>query len=239
MLTLLSYNILFGQKLDKIINWLLDFEKNNKLIDIFCFQEFPEKKIAYFLEKLKKNNHFNYQFIPTIHFNNKEFGQLTVFNSQKLELITHKNIPLAGSRLEKHVLKLFKKTTNRNSLLTILESKNNKKQFLLANIHLTCISLNHHRIKQLVKTLKEIAQFKSVLLVGDFNYTSLLPRISLFSLMKKNRFENATKKMKTHRLLFLRQQVDYIFYRNIQPCGVFIKKIKFSDHYPIIAKFKT
>lgn len=239
MFFLISYNILFGKNLDKIIDWLVHFEKNNEFVDIFCFQEFPEKKITYFLEKLKKNNHFNYQFIPTIHSNNKEFGQLTIFNSQKMQLITHKNIPLAGSRLEKHVLKLFKKTTNRNSLLTVFESKNNKKQFLVANIHLTCISLNHHRIDQLLKILKEIAQFKSVLLVGDFNYTSLLPRISLFNLMKKNQFENATKKMETHRLLFLRQQVDYIFYRNIRLCGVGIKKIKFSDHYPIFAKFEA
>lgn len=229
MFSLLSYNILFGKRLDKIIHWL----KKESQSDMMCFQEFPEEKIDYFMRSFK-NNGFNYQFTPGFIKDHQVFGQLTAFNTHQFKLLQSQRIDLGRSRFEN---RLFKIKAARSSLFTVFKNRRDK-QFLIANTHLTCIASNKHRLKQLTKLVSTIPKnIASSIILGDFNYYSVISKKKLFHFMKKHTFNHATHKMKTHRLFFLKHQLDYIFYRNIHLRTVEVKNVKFSDHYPIAATF--
>src|SRR5450759_3047878 len=88
MLSVLAYNIHFGKKIDLIEKWLL---KNPTRFDIMCLQEFPFCKESSFLEKLEKHG-FDYKFAPSSFLtkprgNKNQYGELTVFNKSRLELL--------------------------------------------------------------------------------------------------------------------------------------------------------
>ena len=54
--------------------------------------------------------------------------------------------------------------------------------------------------------------------------------------MKSHKFANAYK-THTHKLFFLGQQLDYVFYKNLTLKNIEVKDVKFSDHFPISAEF--
>lgn len=235
MFRLLSYNIYFGKKLHAILEWLTKVEQKNKAFDIICFQEFPYEKIDWFM--LSRKSTSDYRFAPSFYLKKKIYGQLTIFNKNSLALRSDTSISLGMSRIEKRVSQLFRRSTKRTSLLTSFET-NARKKFTIANTHLSSIALNGHRINQLKKICVATQKVVHALIVGDLNYTSALPRFALKRLIKKYQFEDATRKLKTHRLLFMKHQLDYIFAKAIQITHVSVRQIPFSDHYPLIAQFE-
>lgn len=237
MIHLLSYNILFGKQLDKIIPWLNQLEKERGHFDILCFQEFPQQAIDRFLHQRKKNP-TDYRFAPTIFRQAEPFGQLTVFSTNKINLLKSNTLHLGTSRLENGVLKLFRRATRRKSLVTFFKIGRHQ-PLIIANTHLTCISLNGHRRGQLSKILTVVNQANTGLIVGDMNYTSALPRYRLRRLLKKHCFQNMTPRLKTHRVLGLKHQLDYIFAKGVRIKTVATADIPFSDHYPLLAEFEV
>lgn len=234
MLSLLSYNIYLGKKLKAVLDWISTREKKYHTYDLICFQEFPYHNIAPFIESRKIAT--GYCFAPSIYFKKKTYGQLTVFNQDKLKLIKSTELALGASRIEKKVGQLFRHATKRKSLLTLFEV--NDKQLMVANTHLTSAAFNGHRINQLNEVCREIQNSPHALIIGDMNYTSALPRFSLTRLIKKYQFEDMTKKLKTHRILFMKHQLDYIFAKAVKVTGVIAEQLPFSDHYPLMAKFE-
>lgn len=236
MLKFISYNILFGKKLESIIKWLNKTEKNRGAFDIVCLQEFPQDKINDFLKRREKNT-TDFRYAPCFSKDKRNFGQLTIFNKNKLKLTKSAVLPLNLSRVENKVIKFFRTRAERKSLLTCFTDLD-QKHFLVANTHLTCISSNGHRLSQLRNILKEIASSPKALIAGDLNYSSLLPRSKLRQMMKKYCFKDATAKLKTHRLFFIKHQLDYIFVKGLLAQTKAATDIRFSDHYPLIAEIE-
>src|SRR5579871_3824756 len=108
MLSVLTYNIRFGKRLDEIMDWVASHKES---FDIICFQEFPLAKLDIFLKLIA--NHYDYQFSQNFIRKKKTFGELTVFNTEKLQLIDSKTVTLGPSRLERSKVR-----GERSSLLT-------------------------------------------------------------------------------------------------------------------------
>lgn len=236
-LKLLSYNILFGNKLKGIARWLKKTEAKNGSFDILCFQEFPHEKINQFFNGREKNG-LHFQFTPVIYRKKQTFGQLTIFNKKKLNLVKTIHLSLGSSRIESKVFQLFKSAAERKSLLTLFQTHDHQ-PLLVANTHLTCVSSNGHRRGQLTKILKEVDLVASALVLGDFNYTSFLPRYRLRRLMEKHWLEDVTRRLKTHRLFFIKHQLDYIFTKGVLTTSVTTEEVPFSDHYPLMADLEV
>ncbi|HUD04399.1 MAG TPA: endonuclease/exonuclease/phosphatase family protein [Patescibacteria group bacterium] len=228
MISVLAYNIQYGRKLDLIERWLL---KDPDKFDVICLQEFPFNESAKFLEAFAKHS-FDYRFAPSISGKNKLYGELTLYKKRKLKLIDEKIVRLGTNLLETR----FRRKGQRTSLLTVLGYKS--KKIVLANSHLVCFALNSRRINQISKIIKNIkvigdhSAFSTVIL-GDFNYTSRIRQKKLIEFMEKNELTNAYK-THTHKLFFIKQQLDYVFYNNCVIKNVKIgKKVKYSDHSPV------
>ena len=227
-----AYNIHYGKKLELIQNWLLD----KKHLDIICLQEFPLKKSSEFL-KLFEAKGYKYCFAPSFIRRKTQYGELTLYDSKKIKLLHCQAVELGSSLLEDRFIEnRFRKTNGqKSSLLTLFKYKN--KKLVLANSHLLAFALNSRRLNQLNKILSNVnkigdhTKYSSVIL-GDFNYTSIIRQKKLIDFMKLHEFKNAYK-THTHKLFILRQQLDYIFYNNCSVKGVRVDKIKYSDHYPV------
>lgn len=231
MLSVLSYNIFFGKRVDEIVPWLASLPKQ---FDIICFQEFPKEKIRLVKKILKPQS---YAYASNTIYRGKDYGQLTVIMNKKITLVDSGTIKLGTGIFEDKILRLG---GERSSLLTTLRYK--RKNFLLANTHLIAFAFNALRRKQLamvVEHLDAVSPKKKLLptlVLGDLNYSSLFRREKLFTYMKKNGFTNAHKN-KTHTLLSIKQhQLDYIFYKFCKVTQVKILKQTFSDHLPMICK---
>jgi endonuclease/exonuclease/phosphatase family metal-dependent hydrolase len=234
MISVLAYNIHFGNKLDLIKNWLL---KNPTNFDVICFQEFPFDEDSSFLEAFVKNG-YDFKFAPSSYLTKifaggtKLYGELTLYKKSELELLDFQIIKLGANFLEKR----FRVSGQKTSLMTIFKHKNNK--VVIANSHLVCYAPNSRRINQItkiikrVKTLGDDSAFSTVIL-GDFNYTSRIRQKKLIEFMAKNDLANAYKAY-THKYFFIPQQLDYVFFNNCAIKNVKVgKTIKFSDHSPV------
>jgi endonuclease/exonuclease/phosphatase family metal-dependent hydrolase len=130
----------------------------------------------------------------------------------------------------------FRRKGQRTSLLTVF--KYNNKKLVLANSHLVCFALNSKRINQISKIIKGVKAIGdhsafATLILGDFNYTSRIRQKKLMEFMEKNELNNAYK-THTHKLFFIKQQLDYVFYNGCRVKNVKIgKRIKYSDHSPV------
>jgi endonuclease/exonuclease/phosphatase family metal-dependent hydrolase len=235
MLSVLSYNILYGKKLDKIAQWLTSTPKK---FDILCFQEFPKEKINFLLKALLPIK-YSFKYGTNFIKNNKDYGQLTLINSKKIKFRGSKSIFLGTNFIED---KIFGLKGERSSLITKLRF--GKNDLILANTHLIAYALNSHKREQLEKVTEEIKNFSKkskmpVVLLGDLNYSSIIWQDGIFNLMRKMGFQNAHRE-KTHKLLFLKyQQLDYVFFKDCKASDVVIEKLSFSDHFPMRFKLKT
>lgn len=233
MISVLSYNIFFGKRVEDISKWLAT---QPTAYDILCFQEFPKEKITYVKKILKP---YSYAYASNVIFRGKDYGQLTVVLNKKITLVDYTEIKLGTNLLEDKILRL---RGERSSLLTTL--KYNKKKFLLANTHLIAFASNKLKRKQLaivveyIETLFQKKKNIPTIVLGDLNYSSLLRRQKFFAYMKNNGFTNAHTQM-THNLLALKyHQLDYIFYKFCKVTGVQILKQSFSDHLPMAFKLQ-
>lgn len=237
-LSAIAYNIQFGKKLKLIQNWLLAGRKH---YDIICLQEFPFKKDSEFLRTYEKKG-YKYTFAPSFSRKKAQIGELTLYDASKIKLIQSHTLKLGSNIFEgRFIDSRFKKTKGqRSSLLTLFKYKD--KKLVLANSHLFTYAFNSQRINQLHKILKNVnkigdhTEYSSVIL-GDFNYTSIIRQKKLIDFMKKNEFKNAYK-THTHRLFFLKQQLDYVFYNNCSVKKVLVDKVNYSDHYPVQFKIE-
>lgn len=228
MLTVLSYNILFGKRLEKIVTWL---NNRDQSFDIICLQEFPYSKIA-ILDTLKDRKIYHESYAVSFHKGKEAYGLLTLINTQKIKFKSEQTIYIGTSILEK----AMGRQIGRNALVTNVTYK--RKHFTLVNAHLAAISSNGHRRKQLTTVVSELEKDmikgnRPTLILGDFNYTSLLWQKRLLMLMEEYGYTNAYSH-NTHRLLFVKkQQLDYVFYKYGFVQDIQIGKEKYSDHQPI------
>jgi len=229
MIRLITYNIHFGKRLKKILAWLAT-QKNT---DIFCFQEFPQQQIADCMKTLK-DKPCGYSFAPSIRRGKKIFGQLTVFRTDRMRLISSSVLVLKTNRLDRLSLG---RTTGRSCLLNVFAIR--RKKFAVANAHLSWLAVNRGRYRQIEHIVEHLDSYRFPnLFVGDFNITSLLGRENLFAFMKKYFYQTSEKRVATHRIALIKHQVDYVFGKKCEVVNLEAVRIRFSDHYPVIANVR-
>ncbi|MDO8609165.1 MAG: endonuclease/exonuclease/phosphatase family protein [bacterium] len=232
MLNVLTYNIQFGKKLSQILHWLTTLKP---FPDIICLQEFPLDKQNE-LMKLSNLTGNKSVCVESMKIKNNSYGQVTIYNSTKLNIVKHTDVNLGNTRLEKI---LSRQHNGRNAMIARFTYKN--KEFDLINTHLTAIHLNKTRRKQIhviMNSINSKSEMVSTIFLGDLNYSSLLRQSRLIDLMKEYGFDNAFS-IKTHKLFFLRHQLDYVFYKKCSVLKPEVLKINYSDHYPVKFELKV
>lgn len=230
MISLLSYNVEYGKNLDQIYKWIASLDLKPQII---CLQEFPEKEI----ENLEKNKLHENQLV---HFaqglSNKDeiFGELTIIDSSSIKVLKVNYLDFGRDNLES----FYKRKVIKRSAI-INELKISDKTFSLANVHLTPLSLHGYRRKQLSKVIEKTALESSVI-VGDFNYSSLLNRNGLITFMEKFDYKLAGEKLVTNKYKYkIPQQLDYVFYKNMDFSEMKVFDLPYSDHFPVLATFEV
>jgi len=227
MIRVLSYNIRYGRKLGDIFAWLLPLYKQ---YDVICLQEYPKSKQS----QLNKFFNSQYKYVFSHGFTTKKdsYGQVTLYDSTRLTSTSSTVVSLGSSAIENVV---HGNKGQRTALIT--ELVNGEGGLLLVNTHLACLAVNKVRRKQLQLIVDQLRLARHIkaqakIILGDFNYTSLLLQRSLVRFMTKNSFMNAYKKS-THKMFFIKHQLDYAFYNNCSIRNVEVERIHFSDHYPV------
>jgi hypothetical protein len=234
MLSGATYNVFLGRNFDALAHWLF---KENKLRDFYCFQEFPEKSVSE-IEKYLNKKDFSFVFTPGLAWKGKTYGELTIFNTNKLKLEESLTISLEGKgdfgilfyrqRFKIH-LSVGRTGIDRTALLTQFAYQG--KKFTIVNAHLTANHVNSRRIKQARMILGALEHDKKALILGDFNHPfgRGLPRV-----LKESGFTSAINKIKTFRFIRgIYLHLDYLFQRDCQVRNIVVESAKFSDHYPI------
>ena len=229
MFSIFTYNVEFGNKIYEIYDWLKSLDEKPQII---CFQEFPEKEI----NNLGKNKIFKKQvfsFAPGVSNKKHIFGELTIFDLSKINKIEDKYLDFGIDKIES----IYKrKYIERSALLTSFKISN--KIISVANIHLTPVSLHGKRKKQLLKVIQNTQNKKSIIL-GDFNYSSLLGRRGLISFMESHGYDLAGEKSVTNKYKNkIPQQLDYVFYKGLTSIKATVIPLPYSDHYPVSATFE-
>jgi endonuclease/exonuclease/phosphatase family metal-dependent hydrolase len=235
VLDLISYNIEWGKRLDEAGDWLMSLSPKP---DIICLQEMPQGKIPSFKKRLDQHG-YNYKYAPSYTKGDTTYGELTAYDKEKLALDFATIVDLGSSIIARLISRHNSKYT---SLLTVF--KHERKNFIVINIHLLPHALNARRRKQLGIAIEALQLLKYVnmpsLIVGDYNYSSLIGRAGLIRFMAKHGFAiGQKKKLITHRKWRIRHQTDYVFSRNCKIESIKSAKIRFSDHYPMFVKFEV
>ena len=229
MLKILSYNIEWGRKVDEAGEWIMNL---NPAPDIICLQEIPQNKVPS-LKKSFENHGYDCKYAPAYTDHEIVYGELTAYNTKKVTLVFSKVVELGSSIVARLVSQHNSRYT---SLLTVFKHKN--KTFIIINIHLLPFVLNGKRRKQLGIAIEALTLLRYIniasLIVGDYNYSSLIGRKGLIKFMATHGFSiGGKKKVITHKKWRIKHQTDYVFYRHCTVKNLLSEKVKFSDHYPI------
>jgi endonuclease/exonuclease/phosphatase (EEP) superfamily protein YafD len=224
MISVLSYNVYFGKRIDKIIYWLL----KQPTYDVMCFQEFPKQAITPFIKAFSRAN-YGYRYAPFLVRRRTTYGELTMFRKDKLTLVKSSTVFLGLNSGERVLLRA---RTPRTSILTIFRYK--KYEIALVNVHLVNVAFNALRYKQITTIISKLSNHSiPSILLGDFNMSSMFGRRRFFMFMEQCGYERPVKRITTHRLAVIKQQMDYIFWKDCRVNDVIVERVKFSDHYPL------
>ena len=126
-----------------------------------------------------------------------------------------------------------KRKIKRSAIITTFQKDDI--EFDLANVHLTPLSFHGLRKRQLHQVIKNV-KIKRAIILGDFNYSSLLNSGGLITFMNKYNYEVAGEKLITNKYKYkISQQLDYIFYKNLKIENIKVLELPYSDHFPILA----
>ena len=229
MLKILSYNIEWGKKLEEAGEWIMSLDPKP---DILCLQEIPNRRGA-FLNELLETNGYAYNFAPSFTKNGVTYGELTAFKKEKMSLILAQVVDLGTNFISKIISRHNSKW---RSLISVVRF--GKKNFIVVNVHLLPQALNGRRRKQLdiaIEALNILNFLKlPTIIVGDYNYSSIIGRGGLIKFMATHGFKiGGKKKIITHKKFRIPHQLDYVFFRNCKVTNITSERVKFSDHYPI------
>jgi endonuclease/exonuclease/phosphatase family metal-dependent hydrolase len=225
MLRLVTYNILFGRRLHKIIPWI------GSLVaaDIICLQEFPKIRLSEFLHAIPKGT-YGHRFTQSFVRKKKTFGELTLFRQKKLRLLRARKLSLRIRPMEKEITSMA-----RTCFLTTFSF--GSKKITVANTHLPVLAVNRTRYKQIQLIADHLAACRhATVIAGDFNLHSIKMNKKLIAFMRGFGFHTTLKRLATHRVGIIKHQLDYVFGAHCKILNLEAPRVKFSDHYPVIAE---
>lgn len=227
MIRILSYNVHFGKKLPKITQWLAHQPRE----DIYCFQEFPLDKIREFVRALPGKTH-TWRFAPALRVRKKIFGELTVSVYPAIELKSSGIILLPTNKMDRMTMG---KHSQRSCVITTCTMS--RKRFIVANVQLSCVANTAVRRTQLDKIIASISRRRTrrAIIIGDFNSWTISERKRLLVYMKEHGFSTHEARTSTHRIVMYKQQLDFVFGKGCRVTNLVVNRIRYSDHYPIIA----
>jgi len=229
MLSVLTFNICEGWRLEKIIHWI----QTLKRFDIICFQEFPKKRISGFVNAFSDVK-YGYSYTLSIQTKKKTLGQLTLYRKDKIKLVSSSVLLLGDSKVEKAILR---KWAPRKSLITTYQTKT--QTFTIANTHLVCVALNAHRYKQIHKILTKLEHHTvPSLILGDFNLPNIIGKKKLVRLMNSHSYVTQKNRMATWGVAGVPYQVDYVFWKSCVVEDLHSVRVRFSDHFPVVFKLR-
>lgn len=253
--SLMTYNTCFNQAVDKLTELLKVHHP-----DILCLQEIEttEKNLQTITALGYTLADYSNSFIKF----GKIYGLATFYKNGVFKMSKSNTIFLRRSIFEfiTSISRLFR---GGNQLRTVLTTKLldpvNKKTIMLYNVHLSAHGTNSIRLKQIKQVLKTIVPFNQqpTIMTGDFNYP--YRRKKLEEITKSYNLKEATNNIpftftsfqnKSYSWFFWlgdkianligykHYKLDYIFYKNIKCLGSEKIDVGFSDHFPIISRFK-
>lgn len=254
--TLLTYNVLYNKAFVQLSKILKEYQP-----DIVCLQEVETTQEN--LNKFKDQGYVLADYANCFINFGKIYGVATFYKPQVFRFINSKPIPLTRGLYEgfNALFSFLKRGVKRTILLTDLYFKTYKKTISVYNVHLSAISLNQLRLKQLnTIDFARLNNKNPLILTGDFNFP--IERKKLEKIMNKYHLKEATNKLfytiqypknarayhyplihslftKIVRKLWTDKfKLDYIFYRQLT--NILTKRIdiNISDHFPIFSKFE-
>ncbi len=236
--TILTYNLCFGKALGELIDFLKQYQP-----DIVCVQEFEinRETIAQVENVRYELADYSHSFFKFLKF----FGVATFYNPKTIEHRNGEVISLSRSLYEFVLFLLHWGRHSRTVLHNEFIIKKEKARINVYNLHLTVHGTNAVRSKQVKQVIQHIKRYNNAktIIIGDFNYP-----------YKRKGFEKlfATEKLKeaTNNILFslesrvwgvlrVRLKTDYVLYKGLRHLKTEKINRQFSDHFPILTRFKV
>ncbi|MCX6791967.1 MAG: PCRF domain-containing protein [Candidatus Gottesmanbacteria bacterium] len=228
MVRLITYNTHFGKHLLDIISWINDQTD----ADIICLQEFPSVYLKIFYRSLPRG--FGHRVTQSFIFRKKIFVIVTLYRRKKLRLVTSKTLLMGVHPMEKS---LMKNPMEKSCLLTTFRLGH--KTITIANTHLVFLAANRSRYKQISMITDNLAtHHHALVLTGDFNIPSIRAKNTLIRYMENFGFRTIVKRLSTYRLAIVKYQLDYVFVKWCSLTSLTLKRMRFSDHYPVTADIR-
>ena len=203
--------------------WQEDFERLSSQSDLVVLQE------GYLTDDLQdrlNKKQYNWDIAAAFTYNDIHTGVLTA-SRVKPDFLCSFRVPEPLSGIPKTVL------------ITRYPLSGTDASLLMANIHMINFSLDISAYRAyLEKIVAVVSQHRGPLIIGgDFNSWSA-ERLRVLTEITQGLGTRAVTFAADHRVTFMGQRVDHIFYRQLVPLEAFTEKVTTSDHNPMLVTFR-
>ena len=113
------------------------------------------------------------------------------------------------------------------------------KMVTVANTHLVFLAANRSRYKQVHLIANNLSSCRhAAIITGDFNLHSVRINKKLIAFMRTYGFHTSPKRIATHHFGIIKHQLDYVFGAKCKILKLEAPRVRFSDHYPVIANVR-
>ena len=203
--------------------WQKDFERLTSHSDLVILQE---GYLTNDLQELLNKKQYNWDIARAFAYNDIYTGVLTG-SRVKPDFLCSFRVPEPLSGIPKTVL------------ITRYPFSGTGETLLVANIHMINFSLDLSVYRaQLEKIAEVVLQHRGPLIIaGDFN-TWNKERLRILADLTKQLGIWAVTFATDHRVTFMGQHFDHIFYRQLVPLEALTEKVTTSDHNPMLVTFR-
>ena len=203
--------------------WQEDFERLSSQSDLVLLQE---GYLTSDLQELLNKKQYNWDIAKAFTYNDIYAGVLTG-SRVKPDFLCSFRVPEPLSGIPKTVL------------ITRYPLSGTDESLLVANIHMINFSLDISAYRaQLEKIVEVVSQHRGPLIIsGDFNSWSA-ERLRILTDITQELGARAVAFEPDHRVAFMGQRLDHVFYRQLVPLEAFTEKVTTSDHNPMLITFR-
>ena len=203
--------------------WQEDFERLSSRSDLVVLQE---GYLTGDLQELFDKKQYNWDIATAFTYYDIYTGVLTA-SRVKPDFLCSFRVPEPLSGIPKTVL------------ITRYPLSGTDASLLMANIHMINFSLDISAYRaHLEKLVAVVSQHRGpLILAGDFNSWSA-ERLRVLTDITQGLGTRAVTFAADHRVTFMGQRVDHVFYRQLVPLEAFTEKVTTSDHNPMLVTFR-